>query len=145
MRLTEDRGNPGVYTVGDGEGITLTTSEEYWAFLSTGPGYAESVSFFGNLAFESAPARSQALVRAAGRRRPIALFGDHTSLTVSGSATLIPGEGTPAREIEQFIMDAGMVCYRDPSGRRIFGPLTGSISEPSSLSAEFTYQITEAT
>ncbi len=124
---------------------TLTTAEPWRAFLSTGVGYARIVSFGGDLTFTSKPTRSTALVQAAGRRRPIAMFGEQTGLEVSGSTTIVPGLGSSAQEIEEFLLEAGSVCYRDASGRRMFGIVTGSLDTPNSLSSAFQFTVTEAT
>jgi hypothetical protein len=124
---------------------TLTTTEGLWAFLSSGPGYATIVSFFGDLRLASEPAKASALMTAAGRRLPIALYGDQESLTVSGSSTILSDEGSTAAEIEAFLREAELVCYRDPTGRRMFGRVTGSLATPSSEESAFQYKVTEAT
>jgi hypothetical protein len=123
---------------------TLVTAEQWRAFLSTGAGYARIVSFGGDLTFTTTPSRSTALVQAAGRRRPIAMFGEQTGLEVSGSTTIVPGLGSTAREIEELLLEAGPVCYRDASGRRMFGTVTGSLDTPNSLSSTFQFTVTEA-
>lgn len=122
----------------------LETSEKVWAFLSTGAGFVNIVTFSGDLEFSAAPARSVSLVATAGRGRPIALFGENGSLEVSGSATLTAGLGSTPKEMERFILAAGIVCYRDPSGRRIFGALKGSIDSPSSSASGFAFTVSEA-
>lgn len=123
---------------------TLTVEEEFWAFLSTGPGFSQIIGFGGNLTVKADPARESALARAAGRRRPIALYGDQRSLGVSGSSILHPGLGSSPAEVEAFLLDAGLVCYRDCTGRRMFGRVTGSVSSPSSLSSAFEFRVEEA-
>ncbi|WP_146072849.1 hypothetical protein [Cryobacterium sp. Y62] len=123
---------------------TSTTTEGQWAFLSSGEGFDTIVNFIGNLRFASTPARSNALVATAGRTRPIALFGESGTLEISGSAVLVPDKGSTWREVENLILTAGRVCYRDPSGRRMFGTLTGALDFPNSLSTGFTYAISEA-
>lgn len=122
----------------------LVTTEKQWAFLSTGAGFATIVSFYGNLRLAAAPARSTALVPTAGRERPIALFGNLGSLEVSGSATLLPDEGSTPTEVEQFVQTAGVTCFRGPDGRRVFGAVAGSVSSPSSRLSEFQFKVTEA-
>lgn len=142
-----------VYTVttisGDGATVdeveNLTTSEGLWAFLNTGDGYTQIVKFFGNLTLGSTPTRESALVAAAGRTLPIALFGDLSTLEVPGSATILVGEGSTVEEIETFLRTAGKVCYRDPTGRRIFGSVRGSFNERGDEVAEFSYVVSEAT
>ena len=124
--------------------VTLTTTEGEWAFLNAGTGYATIVNFQGDLQFQSAPSRSTALMQAAGRTRPIALFGPSGMLEVSGSATLLQDRGSTWQNIEAVILTAGRVCYRDPSGRRMFGMLTGSLSLLKPTWAVFQFKITEA-
>lgn len=124
--------------------VTLTTAEPYYAFFSTGPGFADWVMFYGNLTFSAAPSRSKALVPTSGRARPIALFGRSGGLVVSGSADLFPDGGSTPQDVEDFILNAGLVCYRDPSGRRIFGTVEGSVDSPSSQLSPFSFTVTEA-
>ena len=124
--------------------VDLVTDEGVWAFLSTGEGFSSIVSFWGALGFTATPGRSQALVPTSGRSRPIALFGEIGSLVVEGSAVIVPEMGSTPKEVLDFIQTAGRVCYRDPSGRRMFGTVTGSVGSPSSLSSDFRYKVTEA-
>ena len=123
---------------------TLATDEGVMAFLSTGDGFGNIVSFGADLTVNATPARSSALVPTAGRAKAIALFGTNTSLRVGGSAEIIPDMGSTPAEIEQFLLDAGVTCYRDPTGRRVFGRVSGSIDSPSSLSSSFTFSVDEA-
>lgn len=125
--------------------LDLETDEDRWAFLNTGAGFTSIVKFYGNLVLGSATARRTALVVAAGRRTPIALFGQTKTLDVQGSATIVAGDGSTVEEIEAFILDAGLTCYRDPSGRRMFGAVKGSFSGRSARTAEFGYTVSEAT
>jgi hypothetical protein len=122
----------------------LVTVEDWWAFLSTGDGFSTIVNFFGNLQVSAAPARALALVETAGRSRPIALFGATGTLEVSGSADLDPRMGSTPQEVEQFILAAGIVCYRDPTGRRVFGAMTGSVASPNTRSSAFSFKVSEA-
>lgn len=124
---------------------SLTTDEGLLAFLSTGPGFSTIISFFGNLRTGSDPDREKELKKMAGRTRPIALFGPVSTLDVRGSATLVDDEGSTYEEIEEFLLTAGLVCYRDPTGRRVFGALRGSLSDRQFDTAEFSYTVSEAT
>lgn len=122
----------------------LVTEETDWAFLSTGPGFSRAVAFRSNLQVTAEAARSSALVQAAGRKKPIALFGDQESLVITGSASVFAGAGSTPEEIENFIREADLVCYRDPFGRRVFGQVSGSWSSGWSEAAELSYRIVEA-
>ena len=123
---------------------SLATSEGVWAFLSGGGGFAQIVRFFGGLTFTATHARKTTLVEAAGRRSPIALFGEGRDLQVTGSATLIAGQGSTPDEVEALLSNGGRVCYRDPSGRRMFGVVSGSLNARSSIRTDFSYTVTEA-
>ncbi len=123
---------------------TVTTSEGMWAFLSTGPGWATTIGFRGNLRFGSVPSREQALVVAAGRMKPIALFGEQRGLEINGSAVLIAGDPSTPEDVEAFVRNASLVCYRDPSGRRVFGTLTASLPDRGQRRTEFEYKVVEA-
>jgi methionine-rich copper-binding protein CopC len=124
--------------------VSLTTTETLWAFLSTGAGYGNYVSFGGDLTLSAKPARASALIPTAGRREPIALFGENTSRAVSGSTTLAADLGSTPAEVEAFMLEAGLVCYRDPSGRRVFGRLSGTVDTPSDLTSAFKFTVDEA-
>lgn len=122
---------------------TLVTDEMYWAFLSSGDGYSEIVKFGGNLTLDSSPKTDAAQLKAAGRRRPIGLYGTGGSLDVSGKAAIVTGEGSTPEEVEAFFLTAKRSCYRDPTGRRLFGQVTGSISRSNAALASVSYTITE--
>ncbi|MCA0217916.1 MAG: hypothetical protein LCH43_11250 [Actinobacteria bacterium] len=123
---------------------SLTVEEGQWAFLSTGAGFSTIVKFFANLHVSAAPSRNSTLFAAAGRRRPIALFGTNGDLVVSGTVDLAPECGSTPQEVEEFILTAGVVCYRDPSGRRMFGVLSGEVDSPSGLKSAFQFKVRES-
>lgn len=122
----------------------VTTTESRWAFLNAGAGFAQVVSFYGDLTLASKPKVESALIQAAGRSRPIALYGQSATLDVSGKATIVVGDGTSVGELEAFILAAHRVCYRDPSGRRMFGLLDASIDSYGAGTAALTYTVSEA-
>lgn len=122
--------------------IDLVTNELEWAFMSKGPGYATIVRIPG-LGFEITPSLDTALVKASGRRRPIGLYATTGNLVVSGTATVAPDYGSSADEIEAFLLIAGKGCYRDASGRRMFGMISGKISHPDISGAQVSYTVTE--
>jgi len=123
----------------------LTTAELVSAFFSAGAGFGQVVSFFGDLRFAATPTRDTALVQAAGRVSPIALFGVGRGLQVAGSATLLPDRASSGADVEKFLLGAGIVCYRDPSGRRMFGTLSVVLDSLNSTRTAMQYTMTEAT
>jgi len=123
----------------------MVTTEDSWAFVSTGAGFADIINFRSNLAVNAEPVRESTVVQAAGRTSPIALFGTGETLEISGSATIFPDFGSSPKEVEQFIRVAGIVCYRDATGRRMFGRFTGSVGTSSPLESDLDFTVLEAT
>lgn len=120
---------------------SIVTTESRWAFLSK-----DSVIVRFELApgVQATPSVDSALVKAAGRSRPIGLYATTGNLVVTGTGALADGEGgsTP-EEIEAFLLIPGKACYRDPSGRRVFGHLAGQITRDNAELGAFTYTLTE--
>lgn len=123
--------------------FTLTVTEPRRAYLSKGPGLAEVVVFGGDLRVEASPTVASALVSAAGRSRPIGLYATTGGLVVSGSSTLTPKLGSTPEQIEALLLMPGRACYRDPSGRRVFGMVEGKVSRLNARRGELTFTITE--
>jgi hypothetical protein len=122
---------------------TLTTAEEEWAFMSAGPGYSTIIRFGGELKPQAKPVVDSRLVKTSGRARPVGLYGPTGSLTVSGTGEVVTGLGSSAEDIESFLLIPGRGCYRDPSGRRIIGRITGQVSRESFNLGTFTYSVEE--
>jgi hypothetical protein len=122
---------------------TLITTEDEWAFLSKGPGYQEIIRFQLAPGVQATPTVDSALVKAAGRRRPIGLYSTAGGLVVSGAGALAEGYGSDPVEIEEFLLVAGKGCYRDPTGRRLFGMIAGSITRAGSDLGQLAYTVTE--
>jgi hypothetical protein len=125
--------------------VDLPVQEGLWAFLSTGDGFATAVKFYGNLAIGANPSRNSGTVQAAGRSRPIALFGETSTLDVNVQATILADEGSTIEEIEAFLLTAGLVCYRDPSGRRVIGVISGKVDNHTFQAADLSFTVSEAT
>jgi len=123
--------------------ITMVTAEGEWGFLSTGEGFSQIVKFGGNFALEATPTVDSTLFKAAGRTRPIALYGTTGDLVVTGSCLVADGFGSTADELEAFLLIPGKAGYRDPSGRRIRGLVTGQVARQNSLLGTFNYTVTE--
>lgn len=125
--------------------VDVVTAEGKRAFLSKGPGFAEVVSFGYSMRLQADPRVDQRLVKAAGRSRPIGLYGTAGDLVVSGSALLYPdgGLGSTPDAIERLLLMPGRACYRDPSGRRVFGQVEGSVSRDNAAISGLTFSIAE--
>ena len=122
---------------------TMTTAEDEWAFMSKGAGFSEIVRFGGELKPQATPTVDALLVKAAGRSRPIGLYATTGGLTVSGTGEIVTGLGSSAEEIEAFLLVTGKGCYRDPTGRRMFGMISGQVSRDTYMLGSFTYTVTE--
>ncbi|GAA3730062.1 hypothetical protein GCM10022239_03340 [Leifsonia bigeumensis] len=123
--------------------VTMTTTEDRWAFLSKGADFTDIVAFSANLKFGSTPTVDSALLKASGRSRPIGLYGTGGDLVVSGTVDIFEDDPSTPEEIEAFLLLSGKACYRDPSGRRMFGQVAGAISRENSALASLSYSITE--
>lgn len=140
-----------VYTVttisGDGATVsvieTMTTDEDEWAFLSGGDDFAQIVKFGGDFKPTATPTVDAVLVKTSGRSRPIGLYATTGGLVVSGTGEVVTGLGSSPQELEEFLLIPGRKCYRDPTGRRMFGMVTGSVSRDSYNLGSFPYTVTE--
>jgi len=121
----------------------VVTAEGDWGFLSTGSGFSEVVKFGGNFELEASPSVDSTLFDAAGRSRPIALYGTGGDLIITGSCLVAAGFGSTADELEAFLKIPEKGGYRDPSGRRIRGKVDGKVSRQNSMLGTFSYTVTE--
>lgn len=125
--------------------VTLVTTEGDRAYLSKGATFADVVTFGYVLRLQAVPSVDQMLVKAAGRSRPIGMYASTGDLVVSGTASLIPtaGMGSTPDQIEALLTTPGRACYRDPSGRRVFGQLDGSVIRENETVGGLSFSITE--
>jgi hypothetical protein len=122
---------------------TLTVAEDEWAYMSTGSDFSQIIRFGGELKPQATPTVDTALVKAAGRSRPIGMYATTGGLVVSGTGEVVEGIGSSAEDIEAFLLTPGKGCYRDPTGRRMFGAITGQVSRDTFNLGTFTYTVTE--
>jgi hypothetical protein len=123
--------------------VQVVTAERRRAFLSKGPGLSEVVSFGANLRVKSRPIVDSLLVKAAGRSRPIGLYAATGSLTLSVSSELVAEMGSTPEQVENLLLMPGSGCYRDPSGRRIFGLVDGSVDLSTARRGQLSFTISE--
>lgn len=122
---------------------TLTTAETSWAFMSKGSDFSQIIRFTGDLKPEATPTVDSALVKTSGRARPIGLYARTGGLVVTGRADLVTGLGSSAKEIEAFLLITGKGCYRDPSGRRVFGQISGKVARGNARLGSLEFAVTE--
>lgn len=120
-----------------------------WGFLSYGEGFTTILRGAGNPDLSDQPDRARGAMAAAGRRFPILLVGDQRTRTRSVSLLAfwdMPGGPGPSSTDHEWIeagLEAGIVCWRDWRGDRIFGRLDGMQVTPQigDTSAEVSFSV----
>jgi len=122
----------------------VVTTENMLAFINSGNQYDQQVSVWGDLTLGSSPGRQQALVDIEDADLPVSMFGTRRNLTIPVTATLIADTPAEVFKIEKQLQTAELVCYRDPTGRRIFGQYAGGIAGWKAGLAKFSFTIKES-
>lgn len=122
---------------------TMITTEQEWSFLSAGDGFSQVVKFGGNLKLDATPTMDSRLVKTSGRSRPIGMYSTSGELVVAGRCIVVAGLGSSADDLEAILQVPGKKCYRDVSGRRVFGRAEGHVSRENSAIGAFEYSVTE--
>lgn len=130
--------SPDVYAPGtDGE-----RGSGLWAFLSYGDGFSQILRMRGDLQVATTSDRVRGSQPFLGRRLPLLLVGGQRSRTTSVSGVVRWDETCPEGDLtgctydspiddwEDASWEAGLVLYRDWTGRRIFGELSSVATEP---------------
>lgn len=103
--------------------VANITAEKRWGFLSTGPSFSQYVRMRALLDRRATVGRDKAVYHFAGRSRPVELSGEETNLRIVVSATLYGASSAP-EELEELGETAGIVLWRDYSGRRMYASLS---------------------
>lgn len=98
---------------------TVATAEGYWSFLSAGTGFVTIVRVKAMPSFQATASRDRALYHFAGRPDPVQLDGEAESLSLSFSGELRTDSST-AEEWEAMGRTAGVMLWREPTGRRVY-------------------------
>ncbi|QKN87719.1 minor tail protein [Microbacterium phage Ixel] len=122
---------------------TLVTNECRRAFLSKGPGFASVGAFGGNLEVNESLSVASATVEAAGRTKPIGLYGTETNVQLKVKSFVFPGFGSSIDELRAILLLPGKACFRDASGRRVFGTAKGGVAYKKSQQGDLSFTITE--
>lgn len=97
-------------------------AEPNLCFLNAGTSFATYAKLKAQPQIQAKTSRAKALYHFAGRTKPVQLTGEAQSLTLSVSGMLIGSSSTP-EEFEEMAYTDGVVCWRDPTGRRIFASI----------------------
>lgn len=122
---------------------SLITEECRKAFLSKGPGFSVVGAFGGNLSVDEQLSVASDTVAAAGRVKPIALYGVETSVQLKVSSFVFEGFGSPIPDLRNVLLLPGKACFRDSSGRRVFGTAKGSIKYTKATRGDLSFTMTE--
>ncbi len=123
---------------------TLVTQECRRAFLSKGNGYNSVVVFGANLKVNEALSVASDTVQAAGRTKPIGLYGVETNVQLKVSSFIFERDSySTLPELRSFLLVPGKACYRDASGRRVFGSVKGSVQYYKTTRGDLSFTMTE--
>ncbi|QIG58108.1 minor tail protein [Microbacterium phage Zepp] len=122
---------------------TLVTEECRRAFLSKGAGYSTVGAFGANLKIDEAVSVASATVEAAGRTKPIGLYGVETNVQLKVKSFVFENFGSTLDELRAILLMPGKACYRDSTGRRVFGVAKGSISREKVARGDVSFTLTE--
>lgn len=100
--------------------VEVVTAETTWGYLSGGHSFATVARFRATPTYAASTSRAKALYHFAGRPKPVQLAGEALTTTLAVSGKLSSGSGTPA-DFEALGLAQGVVCWRGPDGRRLFG------------------------
>ncbi|QCW22287.1 minor tail protein [Microbacterium phage Luna18] len=124
-------------------GATLTTEECRRAFLSKGPGFNTVGVFGANMSVSDSISTSSKTMEAAGRTWPIGLYGVETSRQVKVSGLVFEGFGSDLTSLRALLLVPGKACYRDSTGRRVFGTCKGSVDYTSVRRGKLQFTVVE--
>lgn len=124
-----------------GEPVAITVNETAYSYLGYGPGFSNTLTFYGNLKRSTTASRDEVIEHFAGRAgadgRPagVIISGETRSRDFGVTATLLMADGmATAEDFEEAAFHGGVMCLRTPdgvSGRRVFGKISpvGTTSE----------------
>lgn len=121
----------------------LVTEECRRAFLSKGIGYTEVGVFGGNLSVDEDLVVASDTFQAAGRTKPIGQYGVETEVQLKVSSLIFENFGSTVKELRAVLLVPGKACYRDASGRRVFGAAKGGVSYKKSARGEVSFTLKE--
>lgn len=121
----------------------LVTDECRRAFLSKGASYSTVAVFGANLSVNESLGVASDTVSAAGRSKPIGLYGVETAVVLKVSSFVYETHGSTVDEWRTILLLPGKACFRDASGRRVFGSVKGGLSYNRARRADISFTISE--
>jgi hypothetical protein len=122
----------------------VVAAETTWGYLSGGDSFGTVARFRAMPTFGAGAGRAKALYHFAGRPKPVQLDGEALTATLAVSGKLSSGSGTPA-DFEALGQAQGVVCWRGPDGRRVFGsvPKVDTVTTRLNQLASVAFTLTE--
>jgi hypothetical protein len=121
----------------------LITRELRRAFLSRGPSFSTVGVFGANLDVDEDLVVANDTIVAAGRTKPIGLYGTETAVRLKVKSFIYEEFGSTVDWMRAVLLLSGKACYRDASGRRLFGTVQGSLSYKKAGRADLSFTIDE--
>jgi hypothetical protein len=161
-RVTSVSSSPSYYL--NPEVVVETTSGDpngtggMWVFMAYGDSFQNVLRMRGDLSLSARTSRVRETQHFLGRGFPALLVGTNKDRVVSASGTIhwtdawcppgeVPGDchwDSPADDWETMGLEAEIVCYRDYTGRRVFGRLADvQVSDGIVGFAEVSFEVTE--
>jgi hypothetical protein len=137
--------------------VEVTANGGDWVLVNYGDGFTSALRFRSNAEVSATAGRERVNQRFLGRARPVPRIGQSRTRVVTASGNLVhdpSGADTatlwdsPPEDWETAAQESEVVCYRDYTGRRIFGLLSDvSVSHiaPGLASVGFTVEESEWT
>jgi hypothetical protein len=122
---------------------TLITNELRRAYLSKSAGFSTVVVFGANLSVTESLDVAGDTVQASGRIKSIGLYGVETDVQVKVQSFIFEGFGSTVDQLRKILLVPGKACYRDASGRRVFGKVKGGLSYKKATRAIFSFTMSE--
>lgn len=121
----------------------LVTTECRRAYLSKGASFTNVTVFGGNLSVNESLSVASSTVEAAGRIKPIGLYGVETSVQLKVQSRIFGGFGSTIDQLRSILLVPGKACFRDASGRRVFGTVKGSVQYKKTDRGDLSFTMTE--
>jgi hypothetical protein len=121
----------------------LITKETRRAFLGRGDNFATVGVFGGNVSVDEDLGVSVDTIVAAGRTKPIGLYGTETAVRIKVKGLIFEGFGSTVDWMRSLLLMTGKACYRDATGRRVFGVVQGGLGYERGGRADLSFQLDE--
>lgn len=103
-----------------GVDTTDPAAHQGWCFANWGDGFTTGVRLRANVRVNSDRERAKVLRHYSDRPDPVEHAGPARTHTLTVSARILPGDESTRDELEALADAPAPICWRDPTGRRVF-------------------------